>query len=113
MLSGYELYGAKLSLRQKFARLTDRMRDREWRQFFGTIAAAKLLGVVLVAFFMGAVPAHGGCSPREQGFSADDPRTRQESAPYPQQRSLRQPQPFRLPVGDVPGPFRCEQEPGH
>ena len=56
MLSRYELYGAKLSLRQKFARLTDRMRDREWRQFFGTIAAAKLLGVALVAFMVLALP---------------------------------------------------------
>jgi ammonium transporter, Amt family len=57
MLSGIVHEGTKLSLRQKFARLAGRMRDPEWRNFFGTIAAGKLLGIALVVFMVLALPS--------------------------------------------------------
>jgi Amt family ammonium transporter len=46
----------KLSLKQKLSRLSERMRDPEWRRYGLTMASGKLLGLVLVLGMMVAIP---------------------------------------------------------
>src|SRR5438876_883584 len=47
--------GKKLSLSQKFSRLSVRMRDPEWRRYAKTVFAGKALGLALVLLIMAAV----------------------------------------------------------
>src|SRR3989442_176547 len=47
--------GKKLSLPQKFSRLSVRMRDPEWRRYAKTVFAGKALGLALVLLIMAAV----------------------------------------------------------
>ncbi len=56
MLSGIVHEGTSLSLKQKYARLLVRMRDPEWRRFFGKVAVGKLLGIALVFFLVLGLP---------------------------------------------------------
>ena len=48
--------GAKLTLREKFTRLRERMRNPEWRRFAKLIVAGKLAGIALVLLFAVGVP---------------------------------------------------------
>jgi Amt family ammonium transporter len=48
---------APLTLRGKFTRLVNRMKDPEWRRFGFTLASGKLLGLVVVVGMMLIVPA--------------------------------------------------------
>src|SRR5438132_7229573 len=47
--------GKKLSLSQKFSRLSVRMRDPEWRRYAKTVFGGKALGLALVLLIMAAV----------------------------------------------------------
>ena len=49
--------GTRLSLAQKFSRLSVRLRDPEWRRYGGTLLAGKVLGVGLVLAIMAVVSA--------------------------------------------------------
>ncbi len=49
--------GIKLSLSEKFSRLTGRLRDPQWRRFGGTLLFGKMLGLALTFFLMLALPA--------------------------------------------------------
>ena len=49
--------GAKLTLREKFTRLRERMRNPEWRRFAKLIVGGKLAGIALVFLLAFGVPA--------------------------------------------------------
>jgi len=50
------LTGERLSLKDKFVRLRDRVKDPEWRRYGITLASGKLLGLVVVIGMMLALP---------------------------------------------------------
>ena len=51
------LDGKKLSYREKFSRLRERMRDPQWRRFGGLVVGGKLLGIAIVFAVAFGVPA--------------------------------------------------------
>ncbi len=49
--------GRKLSFSQKLSRLSERMRDPEWRRFGGLVFMGKMVGIAMILLLMVALPA--------------------------------------------------------